>query len=165
MIEIEYTIVTAVISGTFAVIINEFKKRRLSKLQAERNKIIAELRKASESIISKDWTILYSFPEHSVSTIATEKEMKESAAETIEALDERIRNIESRLPSDSTIDKISSVNDAILATSLESLTARIEALEKKMLTKWDVAKVVFGVFGFIAAIIAILSFIMNFILQ
>lgn len=156
MIEILLSSITAAFSILGASLIRKIEKRRLLELETERKKIISELDRAQKEMIPDQWEILYSIPEYSISTIATKEEMKESAVETIRSLDKRLRNIELRFPADSTLDKISSVNDAILATNLESLTARIEKLEENMLTKWDVATVMFEIIGFFAVIITII---------
>ena len=74
----------------------------------------------------------------------------------IMALEKRIQTIESRLPSSATIDKISSVNDAILATNIESLTRTVKRIEEKMLTKWDVAVVMFQIIGVIGVVIGVI---------
>lgn len=54
----------------------------------------------------------------------------------------RLEAIEKRFPDDSTIDKIASINDALFAQRIEQLSTRIEKLEEKILTKWDVALIV-----------------------
>ena len=65
-------------------------------------------------------------------------------------------NPENVFASNATIDKISSVNDAILATNIESLTRTVKKIEEKMLTKWDVAVVVFQIIGVIGVVIGVI---------
>jgi len=60
-------------------------------------------------------------------------------------LNERIEKIEERFPSSATLDKVASVNDAILATTVEELAKSIKRIEDKMINQWDVAKVVFQI--------------------
>lgn len=78
------------------------------------------------------------------------------------SLKERIADIEKRFPKQSTIDKIASVNDAILATQVENLDKSIKQLHENLLTHWDVVKIVFQIIaalgGLIGVILAILRF-------
>ena len=61
------------------------------------------------------------------------------------------------------MDKIASINNAILAANLKSLTERISKLEEKMLTKWDVAKtlsvILVGVAGLVGSCLTIIRFL------
>lgn len=74
---------------------------------------------------------------------------------------ERLENIEKRFPDDATIDKIASINDALFAQRIEQLSARIDKLEEKLLTKWDVALIVSvvaaGIFAVVGATYAVLK--------
>ncbi|MEW8403986.1 MAG: hypothetical protein AB2689_10990 [Candidatus Thiodiazotropha taylori] len=54
----------------------------------------------------------------------------------------RIEQIENRFPDSDTIDKISSINDALFAERIELLAKRLDSIESKMLSKWDVAIIV-----------------------
>lgn len=73
----------------------------------------------------------------------------------------RLEAIEMRFPGDATIDKIASINDALFAQRIEQLTTRIEKLEEKLLTKWDVALTVSivaaGIFAVVSATYAVLK--------
>jgi hypothetical protein len=73
----------------------------------------------------------------------------------------RIEAIEKRFPSDATIDKISSINDALFAQRVEQLSERLAKLEEKTLTRWDVALTVSvmvgGVFAVVGATYAVLK--------
>ena len=70
----------------------------------------------------------------------------------------KIEQIEARLPAEAVLDKVASVNDAILATRLEALDASIRELKDKLLTKWDVVVIVFGIIGGLGGMIGILKF-------
>jgi uncharacterized protein YacL len=48
------------------------------------------------------------------------------------------------------------VNDAILATNIESLTRTVKRIEEKTLTKWDVAVIVFQIIGVIGVVIGVI---------
>lgn len=73
----------------------------------------------------------------------------------------RLEAIERRFPDDATIDKIASINDALFAQRIEQLSTRIEKLEEKLLTKWDVALIVSivaaGIFAVVGATYTVLK--------
>ena len=66
----------------------------------------------------------------------------------------RIEQIETRFPDTVKIDKISSINDALFAERIELLAKRLDSLESKILSKWDVAIIV-------SLVIAGISFIVG----
>jgi len=66
----------------------------------------------------------------------------------------RLEQIEGRFPDTDTIDKISSINDALFAERIELLAKRLDSLESKSLGKWDVAIIV-------SLVIAGISFIVG----
>jgi len=74
----------------------------------------------------------------------------------LESLANRIEYIESKFPSKETnVEKIASINDAIFLTKIDGLSKVVENLERKMLSKWDVAKIIFTILGVLAAIIGL----------
>jgi len=73
-----------------------------------------------------------------------------------DAIKKRLDVIESRFPNESAIDKIASVNDAVLATKIEALNESIKAMREKMITRWDLVVVVFEILGAIVIIVAII---------
>jgi hypothetical protein len=87
--------------------------------------------------------------------------VEDAVADAVETrvadLRQRLRLVENRLPAEATLEKIASVNDAILATRLEAVQEAITNLQQqKQLTKWDVAVVVFAILtalGVIAGIV------------
>lgn len=85
----------------------------------------------------------------------------------VSALEERLHAVEKRFPDSATIDKISSVNDAIMATKLEELQRSLERIEKRFdaekVSKWDVATIVFTIIGSIGAVIGIVFGIIKFV--
>lgn len=78
--------------------------------------------------------------------------------EQLAPLRERLAEIERRFPGEATLEKVASVNDAILATSLENLAASVARLEKSALTKWDVVTVNFMVLAALATLATIAGF-------
>jgi hypothetical protein len=96
-------------------------------------------------------------------TINSESEIESKVKERIDEIKIRIDEIEKRFPKGATLDKISSVNDAILATNIESLSESIKRIEEKLLTKWDVAKIFFQIIAGLGIIIGLIFGIMNYI--
>jgi len=93
------------------------------------------------------------------------KEIEAEVNSRIEEMNRRIETIEVRLPKEATLDKLESVNDAILATQIEALTESVKDLKGKMITKWDVAKVVFTILGALGVIIGMIIGILTVMQQ
>lgn len=91
----------------------------------------------------------------------TDENLQAEVDTVVSELKERLENIESRFPDDSSIDKISSINDALFAERIEQLANRLTNLENNQLTKWDVATVVSlivaGIFTVVGATYAVLG--------
>tara|TARA_R110001592_G_scaffold118279_1_gene320659 strand:- start:3039 stop:3566 length:528 start_codon:yes stop_codon:yes gene_type:complete len=83
--------------------------------------------------------------------------------EKIEEIKRQVQAVESRFPNSTEIDKYASVNDAIFNERLDQFSKRIERIESKMLSQWDVAIVVSsligGAFAVVAATYAVLEFL------
>jgi len=77
------------------------------------------------------------------SPILESKLDKAEAHRVFGELAERIQEIEKRFPDANTIDKVSSVNEAVLAVYVENLRKTLDKLERDTLTSWDVAKIFF----------------------
>jgi hypothetical protein len=86
----------------------------------------------------------------------TRQHVEEGLERTLTLLRERVEKIEKRFPPESSLEKISSINDAILATNLESLVERVSKLEKAQLTRWDVVKVCFAIMGAFGALLSVI---------
>jgi CHAD domain-containing protein len=89
-------------------------------------------------------------------SLETKADIQKQVDESVSELKKRIEAIEARFPQEATLEKISSINDAILATQLEAISNSIKTIQDNMLTKWDVVKIVFTILlalGGIAAII------------
>lgn len=76
---------------------------------------------------------------------------------------ERIKRIEDRFPDESEIEKNSLINDALLAERIDQLVKRLDALETRVLSKWDVAKVVSGILAGISAVVAATYSVITFL--
>jgi len=114
------------------------------------------LHKDTES--HKNWRIILS----QLSTPISETEIDAKVKEKFDEIKNRVEEIEKRFPKESTIEKIASVNDAILATNIESLTESLKRIEDKMLTKWDVVKIVFEVIAVIGLIVGLVFAILEY---
>lgn len=84
------------------------------------------------------------------SIYSTKDEVENEVNRKIDELKKRVEEIEKRFPKKATLEKIASVNDAILSTNLEGLSESIKRIEEKMLTRWDVAKIVFEILAALA---------------
>ncbi len=69
-------------------------------------------------------------------------EVRKEIDKKVSDIRSRIEQIESRFPDSDTIDKISSINDALFAERIELLAKRLDSMEAKILSKWDVAIIV-----------------------
>ena len=87
---------------------------------------------------------LYKWLSH-VPSYLTESEIEVLVDHRLSKLEEKLQRIDKRFPDESTIEKIASVNDAILATKIEALFNSVDDIKRNMLTNWDIVKVVFGI--------------------
>lgn len=65
----------------------------------------------------------------------------------------RIEKIENRFPEEAKLDKVASINDALLSERIDQLSKQVENLENKILSHWDVAVVVSAIIVGIIAIV------------
>jgi len=86
----------------------------------------------------------------------TEKEIEDNINKKLADIKNRMNQIEDRFPTDSTLDKIASINDAILAKNIETLSESVKNIEKKLLSKWDMAKVVFQILTVLGVLVGII---------
>jgi predicted RNase H-like nuclease (RuvC/YqgF family) len=93
------------------------------------------------------------------------EEMREEFERMLTALRARLEQIERRFPEEAAIDKYASVNEAVLDTKIEQLQKSIENLESRILTKWDVATVVFALFSAIGVVAGTIFAVANFVLK
>lgn len=94
--------------------------------------------------------IVYQFP---ASSGMSREEIQKEVSDQVKALQERLIEIENRFPEKSQIDKIASINDALLAERIEQLAIQLKQIESKILSRWDVALVVSEIVGGIIVIV------------
>lgn len=78
---------------------------------------------------------------------------RSDTAREIDVLKGRVAKIEERLPDDAVLDKVASLNEALLAKGLENVQKEIDRLQQSMLTRWDVVTVLFATLAAIAAVV------------
>ncbi|WP_208739629.1 hypothetical protein [Arthrobacter agilis] len=78
-----------------------------------------------------------------------------------ELLERRLTSMEGRLPERGTLDKLESVNDAILATQLENLSKHIDRLDQNAMTTGAVTQIVLTCIGALAAITALSTWVLG----
>lgn len=149
-------------SALMAFLLSVLARSRRKDLESRRIKIKSEIEEAQKNAYPQYYPYtLGKLQDAPISAVLPLAEINQEIERRTRALDQRIQVIEDRFPSDATIEKISSVNDAILATNLESLTRSVSKLEEKLLSKWDVAVIVFEIIaalgGLTALIITIIS--------
>ena len=93
----------------------------------------------------------------------TFEEIQASIDQAVESFEERLQQIEERIPEAETVDKIASVNDAILGTQIEALTKTITNLENRILSTWDVAKIVFQIIAGFGVLLSIAFGIISYL--
>ena len=99
------------------------------------------------------------------STYDTEKEIEIKIDTKLNDIQTRMNQIENRFPADSSLDKIASINDALLAKSIETISESIKNIEKKLLSKWDVAKVFFQILTALGVLISIILAVKEFVIK
>lgn len=62
--------------------------------------------------------------------------------ERIKAIRERVDEIESRYPEEDSLERMVSVNEALLSERIDQISIQVQAFENKVLSRWDVALIV-----------------------
>jgi len=167
---------SATIAFGIAITIEIRKSLALKKENARRAeqklKWIRASQQATERIVLIDTIVNYRAPHSSLPWMfpdllmpsgvnLSQQEIEKMVAQKVDEVTKRVASIEDRLPAQEHIDKIASVNDAILATNIETINDSLRRLEARMLTKWDVAKIVFTVIGSLGALVGIVLAILK----
>jgi len=96
-------------------------------------------------------------------SIASQENIKKLVEERVKTIQSRLEEIDKRFPSKDSVDKIAAVNNAILATNLEALSRSVSRIEENMLSKWDVAKIVFQILAIVGALVGLSITIIKFV--
>jgi hypothetical protein len=145
-------------------------KRQQRALEDERRAIIQEVIRTSPELdhgtgLGSLLDELGSYVSTPTSAQASADDVKREAQNVITSFQERLERMEQRFPEEATVDKIASINDAILGTKVEQLQKSLEQLESRMLTKWDVATIVFTVITAIGGLAVLVFVVANFVLK
>ncbi len=109
----------------------------------------------------KSWrNLLVHYPSYPI--YLARAEIETEAHKEFDELKKHVEEIENRFPKEATLEKIASVNDAILATKFEALSESIKRIEDKLLTKWDVAKVIFQILAALGVLIGVIFAILQY---
>lgn len=171
------SVIAGLLSGTMWFVLRIGQRLAKEKEDLRRKELGEDLRKTlSESFreyYTKTDTELVDKPDYifkylrnylvHYSALQTKPEIEEQVNVKVDELKKRIEAIESRFPQEATLEKIASVNDAILATQLETLSDSIRAIQDKMLTKWDVAKIVFAILSVLGVLVGLIFVIINLV--
>ncbi len=93
----------------------------------------------------------------------SKEEVRREIDQQLDEFQERLSKIESRFPEDSKLEKIASINDALLSERIDQLSKQVENLEKRVLTKWDVALTVSTIIVGIAFVVGATYTIMKYV--
>lgn len=95
----------------------------------------------------------------------TKEEVQKEIDKQLSEVQERLSKIETRFPEEAKLEKIASINDALLSERIDQLAKQVENLEKKILSKWDVAltvsTIIAGITFVVGATYAIMKYIGN----
>lgn len=168
------------IASLFASRISDLRKKRIEEeekhvkqlYKKSFNQYLKELQKSYPEMKQGDkWSeyfvkyISYSIPETTKAEYLSEDEIQKRIDEKTLSLKDRIEEIEQRFPSQDTVDKVASVNEAILATQVENLSEAIKGLEQRILSKWDVAKIVFQIIAALGGLIGVILGLITFFVK
>lgn len=140
-------------------------------LQGEnRNRMVHDLAMSAKDLqtremILKELIVDLGSSSVSVASIVQKEDLEQEVEQRTAALKERLQRIEDRFPEESTLEKIASVNDAIMATKIEELEKSAKRIEDKILTKWDVAMIVFTIIGALGALVGLTFGVVNFAMR
>lgn len=146
------SLVGAALSSLYSRMLRRRSRPALSDLQQGNGTIVTAAWIAEEASLSPDDA---AFSSDLVASPWMAETMSATALE-VDALKRRLAEVEARFPDQSTIDKVASVNDAILATKVEHLEAEVKRLETRiddMPTKWDIATIVFAVIASLGVLV------------
>jgi len=167
------------ISGALFALLGSVVTSRLARRSAQRNRRSAQALTGSDLEAGiellelptgeQPGTAFLELREWLTRAYVAERDAPESVKKEIheirEAFQERLERIEQRFPEEATLEKIASINDAILATKIEQLEKSVEELGNRILSKWDVATIVFAVIASVGGVAGAIFAVANFVMK
>ena len=95
----------------------------------------------------------------------SDEKIKGEISKELEMFKKRIEKIEQRFPDETQIDKVASINDALLSQRIDQLKERIDKMEENIPSKWDIALTVSAILGGICAVVAATYGVIQFVTQ
>ena len=146
------------IRQTIAAVSRDLGTLRISRALARQP---ADTRESSEALLQKLEQLV--LRRVSAEPDKTEDRIKEDVQNEMSEFGDRIEKIERRSPDDIQLERIAAIKDAILSERIDQLSEKIDRLENRALSHWDVAitvsTIIGGIFAVVAAICALLIFI------
>ena len=166
----------SVIAGLLASIMLRRRRKQLShrkeKIRETMSKVGIDLGFVKADILSNELVLsqrqLDKIEEQIIARLSDRHDLnspklKATIENELEEFRDRIAKIEKRFPSEAQLEKIASINEAIFAVRIDQLANQIDALEGRILSRWDVAVTVSSIIGAIFAIIAATYAVIGFI--
>lgn len=148
------------INESWDILYKDIESSFIKKTVSYNNTALNVLIKQYLSILEPSWrNLLVHSPAYPVKI----DEMDSQVNKRFDELNKRMEEIENRFPKEATLEKIASINDAILATNLEALSESIKKIENKLLTKFDVVKIFFQILTAIGVLTGIIFAILRYI--
>jgi len=181
MIETLAALIPAIASILTALIVTQLrrtKKEHLKKEKERQRQIITETGQAL-GMLKEPWESPAKLSQESIARLVVEQmrarfaevpgiskeQIKKEIENKLADIQGRISKLEYQFPDDAQSEKIAKIiNDlTILSGEVKLLTKQFESLERKILTRWDVAVIVSiiiaGIFSVVAATYGVINFI------
>jgi hypothetical protein len=95
----------------------------------------------------------------------SKEEVQQEIDEQLGEVQKRVAKIEARFPDEAKLEKIASINDALLSERIDQLSRQVEDLQRRTLTKWDVALTVSTIIAGIASVVGATYAVVKFLGQ
>jgi hypothetical protein len=152
------TIMIAAITGFYSRRIQQRKDALIEQLKSRENEFFEFVKALPDEGVPEPQFVRYLENQIAMRVASSpglsDEEVKSQFQTQLQEVGDRIAKIENRFPEESKIEKIASINDALLSERIDQLSKQLENIEKKILTKWDVAVLVSMMIGGIAFVVA-----------
>ncbi|WP_126346231.1 hypothetical protein [Kocuria rosea] len=154
------TFLAALVAATTAVlsvVVGHLAVRRTTKAEQEELEALSQWERIKDA-----W--LTALPE---GTSISRREAGDKALslthleERVRILERRLTSIESRFPERGTIEKLESVNDAVLATQFENLSKQVDRLDQNAMSTGKVTSIVLAFVSALAALLAVSTWVLS----